>query len=64
MAPFVGVAFLLALVVLTLGLVPAYLVPWYRVSIALEDHQRQFTLVGGMAVLATGILFLVVVSGG
>jgi hypothetical protein len=63
-APFVGVAFLLALVVLTLGLVPAYLVPWYRMSMVLEEHGRQFALAGGMAVLASGIFFLMVVSGG
>jgi Flp pilus assembly protein TadB len=64
MAPFVGVVFLLALVVLTLGLVPAYLVPWYRLSIVLEEYGRQFALAGGMAVLATGLFFLMVVSGG
>jgi hypothetical protein len=63
-APLVGMAFLLALVVLTLGLVPAYLVPWYRMSMVLEEHRQQFTWVGGMAVLATGILFLMVVLGG
>jgi hypothetical protein len=63
-APLVGMAFLLALVVLTLGLVPAYLVPWYRMSMVLEEHHQQFTWVGGMAVLATGILFLMVVLGG
>lgn len=63
-APLVGIAFLLALVVLTLGLVPAYLVPWYSMSMVLEDHRQQFTWVGGMAVLATGILLLMVVLGG
>jgi hypothetical protein len=62
--PLVGIAFLLALVVLTLGLVPAYLVPWYRMSMVLEEHRQQFTWVGGMAVLATGILLLMVVIGG
>jgi Flp pilus assembly protein TadB len=63
-APLVGIAFLLALVVLTLGLVPAYLVPWYSMSMVLEEHRQQFTWVGGMAVLATGILLLMVVLGG
>jgi hypothetical protein len=63
-APLVVIAFLLALVVLTLGLVPAYLVPWYRISMVLEEHRQQFTWVGGMAVLATGVLLLMVVIGG
>lgn len=60
---FAAVAFFLALIVLTLGLVPAYSVPWYRMSLLLEEYGQRFTLVGGLAVLATGIFLLMVLGG-
>jgi type IV secretory pathway VirB10-like protein len=55
--PFVVAAAVAALIILGLGLVPAYVVPWYRMSIVLEDHRQQFTFVGGMALLGAGIFF-------
>ena len=55
--PFVAAAAVAALFVLGLGLVPAYVVPWYRMSVVLEDHRQQFAFVGGMALLASGIFF-------
>lgn len=54
----------LALIPLVLSLIPAYVVPWYRASMVLEAHRHEFALVGGMALLATGIFFLMVVLGG
>jgi anti-sigma factor RsiW len=60
---FAAVAFFLALIVLTLGLVPAYSVPWYRMSLVLEEYGERITLVGGLAVLATGIFLLMVLGG-
>lgn len=62
--PFVVVAAVAALIILGLGLVPAYVVPWYRMSMVLEDHRQQFTFVGGMALLGAGIfLALTFLSG-
>lgn len=63
-APYVGVAFVLALIVLTIGLIPAYSVPWYRTSILLAEYGQQFTLVGALGLFATGIFLLMVVFGG
>ena len=62
--PFVVAAAVAALIILGLGLVPAYVVPWYRMSMVLEDHRQQFTFVGGMALLGAGIfLALTFLSG-
>lgn len=62
--PFVVAAAVAALIILGLGLVPAYVVPWYRMSVVLEDHRQQFTFVGGMALLGAGIfLALTFLSG-
>jgi hypothetical protein len=53
--PFVAAAVIAALLILGLALVPAYVVPWYRVSIVLEDHREQFALVGAMTLLGAAV---------
>jgi colicin import membrane protein len=58
------IAFVLALISLALSFVPAYVVPWYRASMVLDTHRQEFALVGSMALLATGIFFLMVVLSG
>jgi hypothetical protein len=49
-----------ALLILGLALVPAYVVPWYRMSIVLENHRQHFTLVGGMTLLSVGVFFALI----
>ncbi len=44
--PFVAAATVAALLILGLALVPAYVVPWYRMSVVLEDHREHFTARG------------------
>jgi hypothetical protein len=56
--PFIAAAAVAGLLILAFGLVPTYVVPWYRVAIVLEDHREHFAFVGGMALLSAGI-FLV-----
>jgi colicin import membrane protein len=58
------IAFVLALISLALSFVPAYVVPWYRASMVLDTHRQEFALVGTMALLATGIFFLMLVLSG
>ena len=55
--PFVAAATVAALIILAIGLVPAQVVPWYRMSIALENHREQLTLAGGIALLGAAISF-------
>jgi hypothetical protein len=55
--PFVATAAIAALIILGLALVPAYAVPWHRMSIALQDHREQFAVVGGMTLLGAGLFF-------
>jgi hypothetical protein len=55
--PFVAAAIVAALFIFGLALVPAYVVPWYRVSMVLEDHRGHFTLVAGMTLLGAAIAF-------
>ena len=53
--PIVAAAIIAALLILGLALVPAYAVPWYRMSVVLEDHREQFAVVGGMTLLGTAV---------
>jgi hypothetical protein len=55
--PLVAAATLAALIILGLALVPAQVVPWYRVSVALEDHRGHLTLVAGMGLLGAAVVF-------
>ena len=53
--PFVAAAAVAALLIIGLALVPAYVVPWYRVSIVLEDHREQFAVVGAATLLGIAV---------
>ena len=53
--PFVAAAAVAALLIIGLALVPAYVVPWYRMSIVLEDHREQFAVVGAMTLLGAAV---------
>jgi hypothetical protein len=53
--PFVAAAAVAALLILGLALVPAYAVPWYRMSVVLEDHREQFAVVGAMTLLGIAV---------
>lgn len=55
--PFVGAATVAALIILGIGLVPAQVVPWYRMSVALENHREHLTLGAGIALLGAAISF-------
>ena len=55
--PFVAAATVAALIILGIGLVPAQVVPWYRVSVALEDHRGHLTLAAGMGLLGAAVVF-------
>jgi hypothetical protein len=57
--PFVGAAAIVALIILGLALVPAEVVPWYRVSIALEDHREHLTLAAGVGLTGAAVFFAV-----
>ncbi|HET7855877.1 MAG TPA: hypothetical protein VFL41_05420 [Gaiellaceae bacterium] len=59
-----GIVLVLALISLALALIPGTVVPWYRVSMALEAHRQELALVGGMGLVAAGIVFVTVVLGG
>ena len=62
-APFVAAVAVAALLIMGLALVPAYVVPWYRVSIVLEDHREQFAVVGAATLLGVAVfLSLTVLS--
>jgi hypothetical protein len=61
--PFVATAALAALIILGLALVPAYVVPWHRMSVALEDHREQFAVVGTTALLGAGVVFVLTFLG-
>jgi hypothetical protein len=61
---FVVAATVAALVILGLALVPAYVVPWYRMSIALDDHREQFAVMGGMVLVGAGLFFALIFLGG
>ena len=52
----VAVATIAALLILGLALVPAYAVPWYRMSVVLQDNREQFAIVGAMTLLGAAIL--------
>jgi hypothetical protein len=62
--PFVVAATIAALLILGLALVPAYVVPWYRMSMVLESHRQHFTLVGGMTLLSAGVFFALILLNG
>ena len=53
--PFVTAATIAGLLILGLALVPAYVVPWYRMSIVLEDHREQLAVVAGMPLLGAAV---------
>ncbi len=53
--PFVAAATIAALLILGLALVPAYAVPWYRMSVVLEDHREQFAVAGAMTLLGAAV---------
>jgi hypothetical protein len=55
--PFVAAATLAALIILGIGLVPAQVVPWYRMSVALENHRDHLALAAGIALLGVAISF-------
>jgi hypothetical protein len=55
--PFVTAATIAALLILGLALVPAQVVPWYRASIALDDHRGHLTLVAGMGLIGAAVFF-------
>lgn len=55
--PFVAAGTIAALLILGLGFVPAYAIPWYRISMVLEYHRQQFTFVGGMGLLGAIVFF-------
>lgn len=55
--PFVAAAAVAALLILGLALVPAQVVPWYRVSIALEDHRGHLTMAAGMGLIGAAVFF-------
>jgi hypothetical protein len=57
--PFVAAAAIVALIILGLALVPAEVVPWYRVSIALEDHREHLTLAAGVGLTSAAVFFAV-----
>jgi outer membrane biosynthesis protein TonB len=61
--PFVAAATIAALFILGLALVPAYAVPWHRVSIALEDHREHFAVAGGMTLLGAGLFIMLTFLG-
>jgi hypothetical protein len=55
--PFVVAATIAALLILGIALVPAYVVPWYGMSIVLEHHRQHFIVVGGMTLFGAGVFF-------
>jgi uncharacterized membrane protein YdbT with pleckstrin-like domain len=56
--PILATTTIAALLIFGLALVPAYAVPWHRMSIALEVHREQFAVVGAMTLLAAAAVFL------
>jgi hypothetical protein len=58
--PFLLGAFSLALLMLGLALVPAWVVPWSRASRALEARRDEFGVMGAMGLVATLAFFLLV----
>jgi hypothetical protein len=61
--PFVTAATIAGLLILGLALVPAYVVPWYRMSMVLEDHRGQLAVVGGMPLLAAAVVLVLTFRG-
>jgi hypothetical protein len=56
--PILATMTIAALLILGLALVPAYAVPWHRMSIALEAHREQVAVVGAGTFLAAAAVFL------
>jgi type IV secretory pathway VirB10-like protein len=61
--PFVVAAAVAALLILGLAFVPAYVVPWHRMSIALEDHREHFAVVGGMTLFGAALFLALTLLG-
>ena len=51
----VAAAAFAGLLIIGLALVPAYVVPWHRMSIVLEDHREQFAAVGATTLLGAAV---------
>jgi hypothetical protein len=56
--PILATATIAALLIFGLALVPAYVVPWHRMTIVLEAHREQFAVVAAMTLLAAAAVFL------
>ena len=61
--PFVAAATVAALFILGLALVPAYVVPWYRMAVVLEDHREQFALAGAVTLLGAAVFLSLTLLG-
>jgi hypothetical protein len=61
--PFVTAATIAGLLIIGLALVPAYVVPWHRMSIVLEDHREQLAVVGGMPLVGAAVFLALTLLG-
>jgi hypothetical protein len=58
--PLLAIAFGVGVLLLGLAVTPARAVPWGRASRALDGSRDELGVVGGMAIVATALFFLLV----
>jgi hypothetical protein len=58
--PLLAIAFGVGILLLGLAVTPARAVPWGRASRALDGSRDELGVVGGMAIVATALFFLLV----